>query len=105
MPPVAFILGRACLVMVPRLRRSAPPRRYALQSKQASKGALRTPDAPKQAIKLQDKQGWRLLRSGIFESTGRSEVELIADEQPHGHPETVAVLAFALAENNKGRGI
>jgi hypothetical protein len=27
-----------------------------------------------------------------------TEQELIAAKQPHGHPETVAVLAFALAE-------
>jgi hypothetical protein len=32
-------------------------------------------------------------------TSGMTERDLVAAKQPHGHPETVAVLAFALAES------
>jgi hypothetical protein len=51
-----------------------------------------------QASKQAAKQERIEAPSDIPPSAGMTEQELIAAKQPHGHPETVAVLAFALAE-------
>jgi hypothetical protein len=51
-----------------------------------------------QASKQAAKQGGLDVSADIPPSTGMTERELIAAKQPHGHPETVAVLAFALTE-------
>ena len=50
------------------------------------------------ASKQQAKPGQALETPSTPAATGMGERELVAAKQPHGHPEVVAVLAFALTE-------